>query len=208
MEKDYLTFREVFEDLNISQADAAEILNDSQVNVSRKINRGDEIKISELQKFQKHFGVNLFKKYFKKFPDAIEIHYYKDDEIDELVKNPLVTSIWLDRQMVNDVWVKDENKLIKIAMVGDCMNGGARPIKNGDMLIIDTSETNILASGIYAYTTGNSDIFIANIKRCMDQVEFSFFKEEYESILRTMQELEELNFTVIGRVIHNQSELF
>lgn len=208
MEKDYLTFREVFEDLNISQADAAEILNDSQVNVSRKINRGDEIKISELQKFQKHFGVNLFKKYFKKFPDAIEIRYYKDDEIDELVKNPLVTSIWLDRQMVNDVWVKDENKLIKIAMVGDCMNGGARPIKNGDMLIIDTSETNILASGIYAYTTGKSDIFVANIKRCMDQVEFSFFKEEYESILRTMEELEELNFTVIGRVIHNQSELF
>lgn len=208
MEKEILTFKKVFDDLNISQAEAASILNDSQVNISRKISRGDEIKISELQKFQKHFGLNLFRKYFKKFPDAVEIHYYKDDELDELIKNPLVTSVWMDREIVNDVWVKDEKKIVKISMIGDCMDGGPRPIKNGDILFIDTSETNILASGIYAYTTGNSDIFVANIKRYLDKVEFSFFKEGYEIEPRTMEELEELNFTVIGRVIHNQSELF
>ena len=115
MENEILTFKKVFDDLSISQAEAAAILNDSQVNISRKISRGDEIKISELQKLQKHFGLNLFRKYFKKFPDAVEIHYYKDDELDELIKNPLVTSVWIDREIVNGVWVKDEKKLVKIS---------------------------------------------------------------------------------------------
>lgn len=38
-------------------------------------------------------------------------------------------------------------------MPGDTMDGGETPIKNKDMLIVDISDTNIQASGIFVYTT-------------------------------------------------------
>ena len=89
--------------------------------------------------------------------EKIELLYWgKGLPCEDKIKNPLVTSMWFDREVINGGWQKDEHNLNIIAMPGDKMDGGDIPFKNGDILIIDRTQTDISISGIYFYTTNNN----------------------------------------------------
>ncbi len=146
----------------------------------------------------------------KETPDAVEIIYYENPTLIETIKNPVITSIWLDRELIHNVWLKDEKNLRTLQMPGDTMDGGETPIKNKDMLIVDISDTNIQASGIFVYTTKNGSlIFINGIKQSPDGTyRFYFRNSSYKEIHYTLDDLEKLGFKVIGRVIKNVTSSF
>lgn len=141
----------------------------------------------------------------KNAPDAVEIIYYENPTLIETIKNPVITSIWLDRELIHDVWHKHEKNLRTLQMPGDTMDGGETPIKNKDMLIVDISDTNIQASGIFVYTTKNGSlIFVNGIKQSPDGTyRFYFRNTGYKEIHYTLEDLEKLGFKVIGRVVKN-----
>ena len=136
----------------------------------------------------------------------IEIQYWgKGLPCEEKLKNPLVTSMWFDREVINDVWKKDEHNLSIIAMPGDKMDGGDIPFKNGDILIIDRTQTDISISGIYFYTTNNDeDVFVNNFRKRFDgTVVLGYTNSKYNDSTVTIGELESAGYKVVGRVIKN-----
>ena len=136
----------------------------------------------------------------------IELHYWgKGLPCEEKLQNPLVTSMWFDREVINGAWQKDEQNLSIIAMPGDKMDGGDIPFKNGDILIIDRTQTDISISGIYFYTTNNDeDVFVNNFRKRFDgNVVLGFTNSKYEDSIVSIDQLEAAGYRVIGRVIKN-----
>ena len=138
---------------------------------------------------------------------AVEIIYFENPELLGSIKNPKISSVWLDKELVHDVWNRDEKNLRVMQMPGDVMFGGDTPIKNQDILIVDTSITDIMLSGVYAFTTRNDNfIFINCIKQKIDgQVLFYYWNKNYDDVIYTHSDLERIGFKVIGRVIKNLS---
>ena len=136
----------------------------------------------------------------------IELHYWgKGFPCEEKLKNPLVTSMWFDREVINDVWQKDEHNLSIIAMPGDKMDGGDIPFKNGDILIIDETQKDVSKSGIYFYTTNNDEeVFVNNFRKRFDgTIVLGYTNSKYEDSIVTIDQLESAGYRIIGRVIKN-----
>lgn len=139
-----------------------------------------------------------------------KINYWDGCSINqEKITNPLYTELIVDLQRVINVWNCNPADLCIIAMPGDEMNGGCYPIKNNDLLIIDKSQTDISSAGIYFYTTNNhSCVFV---RRVMEKMKghymFTCDNQNYSVLNSTysMQELEEMDFKVIGRFVANES---
>ena len=85
------------------------------------------------------------------------------------------------------------------------MDGGDIPFKNGDILIIDRTQTDISISGIYFYTTNNDeDVFVNNFRKRFDgTVVLGYTNSKYEDSIVTIDQLEAAGYKVIGRVIKN-----
>lgn len=144
--------------------------------------------------------------------DAVEIKYYENPTLIETIKNPDITSIWIDRELVHNIWRKSEDNLRIIQMPGDYMLGGHNyfSISNKDIVLIDMSSKNISLSGIYAYTTQNEKyIFIKAIQRLADgSIKFKSTNNNYQSVVMTPEQLDEIGFKVLGRAIKNLSFCF
>ncbi len=197
----------------ISQAEFGAAIGLSPVAINKRLQRNNEIRLSELLRLQKKYNCDLLNFYVKSFnaktADAVEIKYYNAPAISKVVKNPLITSIWLDRELVHDVWKKNEEHLCIIQMQGDTMYGGEQPFNNNDMLVIDMDENNLIKSGIYAYTThNNSLIFVSGIKQRPDNsIDLYYWNKNYNTVNYTREELTLQEFKIIGRVLINLSNL-
>lgn len=195
---------------NITQAQLAKAFDCGVTSISQRAGRRSEVTISELIKACEFFEIPVEQVLLNevKIRDAVEIKYYECPKLGNLIKHKKITSVWLDREIVEDVWQKNKEDLRAIKMLGDSMDGGVKPIKAGDVLIFDTTRTNTLESGVFAYTTGGN-IFIARIKQTMNSLIFSVSNPKYEAYTneKTFEELQDLNFRVIGKYIHNASVL-
>ncbi len=203
----------------ISQKEIAKVLGISAVALNKRITRQSELKVSEAAKLIAHYGCNILADYkneddnvsvFSGYSEnAIEICYYQNPLLKNTIKNSLIISLWLDRELVRNVWKRDEKELRLIKMPGDGMDGGVLPIRNNDLLIIDTNDNDILSSGIYAYTTNEDNlIFINGIKQKMDgSVKFYYFNQNYNETIYNKEDLENVDFKIIGRIIKNMSVL-
>lgn len=195
----------------LNQAEAAAILNVSPMAVSKRVNKNSELKVTELIKIQDATGCDLLEKRSPEHStrqDRVEIKYLSIcDNWDDKLKNPLVTSVWFDRELLTNIWRKNPDDLRIVKMIGDRMSGGEYPLKNDDILIIDISETEIINSGIYIFTTqDNENVFINTVEKKIDGgVRFTFFNKYYDDKVYTLQQLEQLDFKIIGRVIKNLS---
>ena len=126
----------------------------------------------------------------------------------EKVVNPCFTEFLLDVQKLINVYGRSADGLKIIAMTGDEMDGGATPIKNNDILIIDSKVNNTSSSGIYFYIT-NKSVFVRRIAEIEGKgLYFSVDNPLYTDVLnntKSYKELEEVGFKVIGKVIGNES---
>lgn len=192
------------------------------IGMSRQyISRQKDKPISEEQiiKIEKYFNISLISEDAAKsnsdtsslYPGKIELKYWGEGlPCEEQLKNPTLTSLMLDREIIYTHWhIKDENELNIIAMPGDKMDGGDRPYKNGDILIIDKSQTDISLSGVYFYTTNDdTEVFVSGLRRTpFSKIAFTFGNSKYEDYEVSVEEYETANIKIIGRVVHNQSEV-
>lgn len=139
----------------------------------------------------------------------VVIPYWDESEKHkEKVVNPCFTEFLLDVQKLINVYGRSADGLKIIAMTGDEMDGGTTPIKNNDILIIDTKVNNTSSSGIYFYIT-NKSVFVRRIAEIEGTgLYFSVDNPIYTDVLndtKTYKELEEVGFKVIGKVIGNET---
>lgn len=175
-------------------------------------NKNRKLTPEEIKKIERFFNISLTSEtttYIdnpSQYPGKKELKYWGEGlPCEEKIKNPLVTSIMWDREVINGVWQVNEDGLFIIAMPGDKMDGGTQPYRNGDALIIDTDSTDISISGVYFYTTNNNeDVFVNNIRKRFDgTIVLGFTNPKYEDSIVTQEELDAVGFNVVGRVIHN-----
>lgn len=184
---------------NITQSEIAKALNVTQMNICKRLSAKSDLKVSEFLALQEYFNCKLYKYFF--LPDAVEVVYYSNENYQHLIKSPKITSIWLDRELVYDVWEKSEENLRCLTMPGASMDGGNNPIPDGTQLIIDTESTDILRSGVYAYIT-TAGLFVNRIKTFANgEIDFIYDNKSFNNASYTLDELKKMKFTVIGRVI-------
>lgn len=193
----------------ITQAEIANWFGCYESNISRRVKNNSEITVSELEKASNGSGIAITEllNIVGKYPDSVEIKYYDGLNIsEELIKHAKVDSIWYDKQIVHNVWEKDENNLKCIRMIGDRMQTGeADTINRGDVIIFDTTMTDPLCSGVFVYTAGLEDVlFVGHIEKNLDgSLTFTYRNSNYNKRTKSTEELEELEFKILGRYIKN-----
>ena len=147
------------------------------------------------------------KKVYKRESEPVEIFYCEG--ITDTWKHPNLTSFNFDKEMIK-IWNRNPANVRVVAMAGDKMDGGSYPYKNRDILLIDTSATDIEKTGAFLFTTrGGEGIYLCNLNQKLNgDVEFSYKNPEYNTEPLTtysLEKLKELDFKVIGRVFKNET---
>ena len=140
---------------------------------------------------------------------AITIPYWSDCEVNsEKIINPCFSELQLDLQKIIHTYKANYENLRTIAMPGDEMDGGATPLRNNDMLVIDISINDTSSTGVY-FCKNNSSIFVRRIVELVGEgIYISVDNPIYSDILNgkmTYKELEDVGFKIIGKVIGNES---
>ena len=141
----------------------------------------------------------------------VNIPYWHDEKCEnDKIKDKLVTSIVLDLELVVHKLNCEPENLRIIAMPGEEMDGGTYPLKNGDILLIDTSQTDYSNSGVYFVTTQNNKmVFVRRLLELMygsisSSVDNPIYAPQVNKTL-TQKQLTEIDFKIVGRVIKNLS---
>lgn len=197
---------------DLTQVEFAKGMGSNPVSCNQRIKNKSELKVSEAIKLFDTFNYDFINHSVinsKKNDNIgkVEIKYYQNPNLVTDIKTPLITSIWFDRELVENVWKKDPKNLRIITMLGDKMDTGDYPLKNDDILIIDLSETDVTKSGIYAFTTYNEKyIFINGINRKYDgSYRFFFHNKSYPEKSILPEEIERVDMKIVGRIVKNLS---
>ena len=198
-----------------TQKELCEIIGIKQSAMTNRATRNSDFTSEEIVKFNKHYGINLFNNtvetpFNMNFPiaiaDRMEIYYWKD--LPHEFKNPKITSVWFDREIIENAWGMNPDHLCIVPMIGDKMTNYWYPIRNGDILIIDTSQNYIMGNGVYFGTSrNNTQFWIREMQLLMDLTyEFKGYAPSGEtSKIYKPSELESVDFKLIGKVIKNVS---
>lgn len=171
----------------------------------QRAHRNSEFTDLEIKTLVEHYNPKV--EYSTTLADKVELKYFEHPNLKTDIKNPLITSLWFDRELVENVWKKDPKNLRIIKMLGDKMDSGDYPLRNDDILIMDITETDPTISGIYVFTTNNNQyIFINNINIKYDgSYRFTFFNPRYPERVHSPEEIKKLDLKIVGKVIKNQS---
>ena len=138
--------------------------------------------------------------------DIIKIPYWP--ELPEELKNPDFSCVTAERKAIEKHWYSIPEDLYIITMVGDALTKYWYPINNGDILIIDTSHDEIRGNGVYFATSRNNSRFWVREMQALinNDIEIKAFAPSGNTTKTfTREELNEVDFKIIGKVIKNVS---
>lgn len=176
--------------------------------INNRAARNSKYSEEEIMILSKELGINIIESQISNtYADKVELKYYEHPNLKVDIKNPLITSMWFDRELVENIWKKDPKNLRIIKMLGDKMDHGAYPLRNDDILIIDITETDPFIAGTYVFTTNdNQYIFINRVNRSLDgSYKFSFLNPAYPEKIHTPEEIKELDLRIVAKVVKNLS---
>ncbi|MCM1338782.1 MAG: hypothetical protein NC191_03835 [Muribaculaceae bacterium] len=172
--------------------------------------RNSKFSEDDIAQIYAFYKINNYEKSYD-FPDTladkVEIQYYINPNLQTNIKTPKVTSIWFDRELVENIWGMNPSDLCVVTMLGDKMDHGEYPLRKNDILIMDTSDTDVVKSGIYAFTTHNDAyMFINGVNRRFDGTwRFYFYNKNYPEKILTDEEVKKADIRIIGRIVKNLS---
>lgn len=197
---------------DINQAELGRVLGVSRANINYKKQANVLLSDEDVKKIETYYKVPLTSdtslNNILSFPagDRIEINYWKD--LPEDLKNPRIVSVWFDKEIIENAWGMSAEHLCIIPMIGDKMAHYWYPIRPNDILIVDTSHNYIMGNGVYFATSRNNSRFWIREMQVLinNDVEFKGFSPSGETTkIFTPQDLENVDFKLIGKVIKNVS---
>lgn len=192
----------------ITYEEIAKILGKKSGNVVRNWSyRKRELEEFEIQKLDEVYCNKTSQNKTDYIPDdKIEIKYWQ--LLPKELKNPKIRSVWFDDEIINNAWNIKANSLVIVPMISDALSHYWYPIYNGDILIVDTSQNNILECGLYFATSqNNSRYWIREIDVLANEtIEFRRYSSGGKIVKTyTRKELQDVDFKIIGKVIKNVS---
>lgn len=209
-----MRFRQAFNTLqklipNVNQAELGRVIGVSRANINYKKQADVLISDEDVKKIETYYNISLTdKNNIVSFStaDRIEINYW--DKLPDELKNPKIVSCWFDREIIENAWGMSAEHLCIVPMVGDKMNRYWYPIRNDDILIVDTHQDHIMGNGVYfAVSHGNTRFWIREMQILINNdIEFKGFSPSGDTTkVITKEQLEEADFKLIGKVIKNVS---
>ena len=188
----------------ISFTEIGKALDTGRANISKRANTNSILKEEEIKKIENYFNVNFSKQTVNN--DIVKIPYWT--ELPDELRNPDFTCVTAERNVILNHWYLKPENLCIVPMVGDKMAHYWYPINNGDILIIDTEQQHIRGNGVYFATSQNNTRFWVREMQVLvnNNIEFKGFAPSGETV-RTLsqEELKEVDFKIIGKVIKNVS---
>lgn len=195
----------------VSYTEIGYALGTGRSNISKRVSEGSKIKDYELVKIEQYFNVDFGKQTtvnnsISKNNDIIQIPYI--EWLPNEMKNPKYPDV-VSRVMSIDDWGKIDSLRI-VAMNGDSMECYWYRIQNKDVLLIDTSETKVNADGrgvYFATSRNNTKFWVREMMEQLDEsIEFRAYPQsEIITKVYTKQQLKDVDFRIIGKVIKNVS---
>ncbi len=203
----------------ITYEEIASVLGITRSAVGNRIQRKQPLKEFEEQKLDDYFlakaseiltqnstsPIQSMIKEFQTF-DRVEINYWRG--LPDDLKNPRIASVWFDKEIIENAWGMRAEHLCIVPMIGDKMAHYWYPIRPNDILIVDTSQNYIMGNGVYFATSRNNSRFWIREMQVLinNDVEFKGFSPSGETTkIFTPQDLENVDFKLIGKVIKNVS---
>ena len=192
---------------DIPQSELCKILNLKSSTMSNRQQRNSAFKDVEISLLEKHYNVILSENSSGVvIGDRVEITYW--DQLPKDLYNPKIASVWFDREIIENDWKISPENLCIIPMIGDKMTNYWYPIRNNDILMIDTSHNYIMGNGVYFATSRNNTRFwIREMQILLDQtLEINGFAPSGNTRkIFTAPDLQQADFKIIGKVIKNVS---
>lgn len=160
----------------------------------------------QLFKLENYFNVKLTNVKLETVEQKlVNIPYWS--EIPEYLRDEDFDCVPVPRKVIVNKWKLNPENLYIVPVVDDGMNEYWYKIFKDDVLIIDTSENYVNSFGVYFATSQNNTRFwIREIDILANEtIEFHRYTEEKIIKTYTRQELQEVDFRVIGKVIKNVS---
>lgn len=163
----------------------------------------------ELQRIATITGVN-FSLFFKEEDEIEKEHfkvYYYENGVFDFPKGISHKNFFYMKKTSaykhNPNYKESDFKLV--CALDDVLDGGEKPIKKGDVVLIDTSMKDPMIPGRYVYEChGGSYVRAADIQVMMDNsFLFTYPNKKYGSQERKQDFLKKVKFKIVGRIRHN-----
>lgn len=174
--------------------------------------RNSNFTLEEILQIESYYNVSLRQNdvcYAAKiYPpeDIIKIPYWSG--LPDELKIPDFTCVTAERNVIKNHWYLNPDSLCIVPMFGNKMANYWYKINDSDILIIDTSHNKIVGNGVYFATSQNNTRFwVREMQNLINNdVEFKAFSPSGNTTrVMTKQQLDEVDFKVIGKVIKNVS---
>ena len=199
------------------QSELCRITGVKQSTMSNRASLNSDFTSDEIMKLNEFYKINLFTNtrnnnnvaYAAKIcppDDIIKIPYWSG--LPDELKIPDFTCVTAERNVIKNHWYLNPDSLRIVPMFGNKMANYWYKINDSDILIIDTSHNKIVGNGVYFATSQNNTRFwIREMQNLINNdVEFKAFSPSGNTTrVMTKQQLEEVDFKVIGKVVKNVS---
>lgn len=209
-----MRFNQAFETLQnlihteINQAELGRVLGVSRANINYKKQADVMLSDEDVKKIETYYKVPLTDDSNLQFPagDRIEINYWT--EFPEELKNPKIISCWFDKEIIENSWNMSAEHLCIIPMISDKLTRYWYPIRSGDILIVDMSQNYIMGNGLYFATSRNNTRFWIREMQVLinNDTEIKGYSPSGNTTkVFTPEQLSDVDFKIIGKVIKNMS---
>lgn len=192
-------------------SEIARVLGFGYSTIGNRASRNSEYSLDEINKLSLYYNVDLINNHITNTSgDRYEIPYYINDDLITDLRLPDITTIWMDRELIENRWKRKKENLRVVTMLGDKMDGGNRPIHIDDVLLMDVSDRDVTKAGVYAFTTYDDKyMYINNVYRKFDGTySFTFANPKYPEKILTNADVENAHMRVVGRVFINLTDTF
>ena len=194
----------------ISQSDIARALNVTRATISKRVASGSQLTFDETEKLESYFNVILLEGGVKNLAlmplnDIKNIPFWEDLPEDLKVSD---ISVIVPTDLIKKHWYLNPDNLRVVPMVGDKMTNYWYRINENDILIIDTSHNFIRGNGVYFATSRNNTRFWIREMQALinDDIQIKGFAPSGETTkVFTQEQLADVDFKIIGKVIKNVS---
>lgn len=202
------TFSYVLKQSGLTKAEMARVLGIPPSAITTRLNGTNDIKISELVKIENRIGHKIFRPEGAIEYDQVRLPYIEiEGEDNSYYVHPNVQHrVQFDREIVEKIWALNPDNLRIMTMHGNNMNAGNYPLRNNDILVIDISGRDISRPGIYVYKSAKSGVTVSGIQQKQNgSVTLINLDKKYPDEEYTAEELSNIDFKIIGRVVNNLS---
>lgn len=199
----------------ITQEEFGKALGTGRANISQRIKNKSKLTLEEIRKLEKYFNIEFVEVHALRIDEVNKLHTIKNcieinywDGLPKQYRIPDFDSVIAEERVIKTHWYINPQDLRIVPMIGDKMMNYWYKINPSDILIIDTSYNDIRGNGVYFATNRNNTCFwIREMQKLInDDIQIKGFAPPGETVkVFTQEQLQKVDFKIIGKVIKNVS---